>query len=54
LPLWLLDEPFSALDAEGIELLKNLLIEHQRRGGAVAFSTHQEPGIAAAKVIDLG
>jgi heme exporter protein A len=53
-PLWLLDEPFSALDAGGIELLNELLQQHLARGGAVAFTTHQDPGVAAARVIELG
>ena len=53
-PLWLLDEPFSALDAGGIELLKKLVLEHLDRGGAAVFTTHQDPGIAATKVVNLG
>ncbi len=52
-PLWLLDEPFSALDAEGVEALRGLLLQHVGRGGAVAYTTHQDTGIAAAKTIDL-
>lgn len=52
-PLWLLDEPFSALDFSGVDLLREMLQEHLARGGAVAFTTHQDPGIAAARVIDL-
>src|SRR5687768_15808865 len=46
-PLWLLDEPFSALDAGGMELLNVLLQRHLARGGAAAFTTHQDPGVAA-------
>jgi heme exporter protein A len=53
-PLWLLDEPFSALDTGGIDLLRTLVVEHQARGGMVAFTTHQDPGIAATHVVDLG
>jgi heme exporter protein A len=53
-PLWLLDEPFAALDAEGVSLLGQLLARHFARGGAVAFTTHQEPGIVATRVIELG
>jgi heme exporter protein A len=53
IPLWLLDEPFSALDAEGIGLLKNMLFEQLARGGAVALTTHQDAGVKAARVIDL-
>jgi heme exporter protein A len=53
IPLWLLDEPFSALDAAGIDLLRDLLFEQLQRGGAVAFTTHQDPGIEAARKIEL-
>ena len=52
-PLWLLDEPFTALDAEGIELLKELLTAHVARGGAVAYATHQAHGLAETRVIEL-
>jgi heme exporter protein A len=52
-PLWLLDEPFSALDAAGVELLRALIDAHVRRGAMVAFTTHQDPGIEAARVIEL-
>ena len=53
-PLWLLDEPFSALDPEGIAVLKALVQEQRSRGGAVVFTTHQDAGIAGARVIELG
>jgi heme exporter protein A len=53
-PLWLLDEPFTALDAQGIGLLKELIEAHTRRGGMVAYTTHQDPGIAASRVLELG
>jgi heme exporter protein A len=52
-PLWLLDEPFSALDAEGVSILTAFVKDHLERGGALAFTTHQDPGIAATRVIDL-
>jgi heme exporter protein A len=52
-PLWLLDEPFAALDVQGIDILRNLISSQLARGGAVAFTTHQDPGLAAAKVVDL-
>ncbi|HEX6266391.1 MAG TPA: cytochrome c biogenesis heme-transporting ATPase CcmA [Burkholderiales bacterium] len=52
-PLWLLDEPFSALDMQGIDVLRSLFAGHLEKGGAVAFTTHQDPGMSAAKVIDL-
>jgi heme exporter protein A len=52
-PLWLLDEPFTALDGEGIELLKGLLTAHVAGGGAVAYATHQAHALAETRVIEL-
>ena len=52
-PLWLLDEPFSALDVAGVALLRGLIEAHLERGGAVIFTTHQDAGIATARVIDI-
>ena len=53
-PLWLLDEPFAALDARGIELLNELLAQRLSRGGMIVLTTHQDPGIAATRVVNLG
>lgn len=53
-PLWLLDEPFTALDLEGIEVLKALVQAHTGRGGMVVYTTHQDPGLAATRVLELG
>lgn len=39
--LWLLDEPFIALDAGAIEFLKDKLLEHLDHGGAVVLTSHQ-------------
>jgi heme exporter protein A len=52
-PLWLLDEPFTALDRAGIEILRDILENHIAGGGVVVFSTHQDPGIDTARAIDL-
>jgi heme exporter protein A len=53
LPLWLLDEPFAALDPEGIELVRSLSEEHLARGGMVVLTTHQAVPIRAATTLDL-
>ncbi|HEY2928725.1 heme ABC exporter ATP-binding protein CcmA, partial [Piscinibacter sp.] len=37
--LWLLDEPFDALDADGVACLNQLLLEHARRGGSVLLAS---------------
>jgi heme exporter protein A len=39
--LWVLDEPFDALDAEGAERLNDLLAAHLQRGGSVLITGHQ-------------
>ena len=38
--LWLLDEPYSNLDINGIALVDRLLREHLGHGGAVVLATH--------------
>ncbi|MCR9269224.1 MAG: heme ABC exporter ATP-binding protein CcmA [Hyphomonadaceae bacterium] len=38
--LWLLDEPFNALDTEGQKLLAELIAAHRARGGAVIAALH--------------
>ncbi len=38
--LWLLDEPFDALDTEGVGLLARCLGEHQAGGGAALLTGH--------------
>jgi heme exporter protein A len=55
-PLWLLDEPFAALDAAAAKLTEDLIARHVARGHAVAYTTHQPSGIDAsvARVIELG
>ncbi len=40
-PLWLLDEPFSALDTQGAQLLVQWIDQQCEQGGAVIFTTHQ-------------
>lgn len=39
--LWLLDEPYTALDRGGQALLDELLVAHAARGGAAVCATHQ-------------
>lgn len=40
-PVWLLDEPFSALDTEGTQLLVRWIDQHLQSQGVVVFTTHQ-------------
>ncbi|MFG6667257.1 cytochrome c biogenesis heme-transporting ATPase CcmA [Halomonas sp. HNIBRBA4712] len=43
-PLWVLDEPFTALDQSGVEALERRLHAHASRGGAVIVTTHHALG----------
>jgi heme exporter protein A len=52
-PLWILDEPFAALDAAGMELVLSLAGEHLARGGMVVLTTHQDARVAAASVMHI-
>jgi heme exporter protein A len=40
--LWYLDEPFAALDKQGIELIEACMQKHLDQGGAIVFSSHQD------------
>jgi heme exporter protein A len=47
-PLWLLDEPFAALDGEGIEQVSALCAAHLAGGGLLVLTSHQDVPIASA------
>ena len=53
-PLWLLDEPFTALDTGGQALVRQLMEAHRVQGGAVLVATHQDLGVPDAGTLDLG
>jgi len=38
--LWILDEPLTALDVQGVELMESMILEHRQAGGSVVFTTH--------------
>ena len=39
-PLWILDEPFTALDKQGVAQLEAHLAQHCEQGGMVVLTTH--------------
>lgn len=47
MPLWVLDEPFTALDNEAGSLLEGQMEAHLGRGGMVVLTTHHALGITA-------
>ncbi|MFT3734228.1 MAG: cytochrome c biogenesis heme-transporting ATPase CcmA [Rhodocyclaceae bacterium] len=44
--LWVLDEPFTALDVAAVEALARRIDEHLSQGGAVIFTSHQDVDFA--------
>jgi heme exporter protein A len=38
--LWILDEPLTALDVQGVDLMESMILEHRQAGGSVVFTTH--------------
>jgi heme exporter protein A len=52
-PLWLLDEPTTALDRGSIKVLETVMAEHRRMGGMVVLSTHQDVDLPGARELHL-
>ncbi|WP_084282703.1 cytochrome c biogenesis heme-transporting ATPase CcmA [Deefgea rivuli] len=52
-PLWLLDEPFVALDATAQEQLGGWIAEHCANGGIAIFTSHQKLPEAIHHIIEL-
>ena len=53
--VWILDEPFTALDVKGIGLLEGMMKSHVERGGIVITTSHQplSEDAGAQRVFDL-
>lgn len=52
-PLWVLDEPFTALDADAVAHLCAVLQRHLQRGGLLIYTTHQEIDLGAGRMLTL-
>ncbi len=53
-PIWLLDEPSTALDANGQKLVLDLISRHQAAGGVAVISSHDDLAVAQATTLVLG
>jgi heme exporter protein A len=49
-PLWLFDEPFSALDTEGRNFVRLLIESHCSAGGIVVAATHEPLGVCSVEL----
>ncbi len=52
-PLWLLDEPFNALDSDGQALLAEMITKHRANGGGVIAALHGSAPIEASREVGL-
>jgi heme exporter protein A len=48
--IWILDEPFTAIDKLGVEKLEQLFVKHTDNGGCVILTTHQDLSLPAERV----
>lgn len=53
-PLWLLDEPLTALDRHARALLKTIVAEHLGSGGLMLAATHEPLGLPGTIQVRLG
>lgn len=51
--LWVLDEPFTALDVKAVAMLSTLIEEHLAQGGMTILTSHQAMPMANGKVVKL-
>ncbi len=52
-PVWILDEPYTALDIAGIQKLERLFEAHAEKGGCVFLTSHQAPQISQLRRLSL-
>lgn len=51
--IWLLDEPFTALDPQGVKIVEDRISKHCAQGGLCLFTTHQDSALPNQKVLAL-
>lgn len=52
-PLWILDEPFTALDAASVASLSQLILAHLAQGGLALIVSHQAFDLPGLDILDL-
>lgn len=51
--VWILDEPFTAIDKQGVEDIQSIIDTHAKSGGIVVLTTHQLWKSENIRLIDL-
>lgn len=52
-PIWIMDEPTAAMDAEGVELIHGLIAAHVALGGSAVIASHHAPRISGVRTRQL-
>lgn len=52
--LWILDEPFTALDVKAVDMLSALIVEHVTGGGIAILTSHQAIPLPNGKILKVG
>lgn len=52
-PIWLLDEPTTALDADGVRLALDLIRQHLAAGGLALVASHEMLDFPGAAILDF-
>jgi heme exporter protein A len=51
--LWILDEPFTSLDKQGIALIETLMSEHCANGGMIVLTSHHDIDLHSVDVLRI-
>lgn len=51
--LWILDEPFTALDTKAVDMLSELIEEHLAQGGMTILTSHQSMPLPNGRILNL-
>ena len=49
--IWILDEPYDALDTDGVDCINGLMHAHLQRGGSILLTSHQDAGASAPPMV---
>ena len=52
-PIWVLDEPFTAIDVAGVKRLEARMEEHRQNGGMIVFTTHQRSELSNVRQLNV-
>ncbi len=52
-PLWVLDEPFTAIDKQGVSTLEEQFVRHSKAGGLIILTSHQVLNLENVRILDL-